>query len=422
MGYTLQLTMTLTLKSKPVIALDFRWFDAVNPGSGQYRYSVDLIRSLARLQLEAEFVLLGSRLEPVAELQDIFKIPLNGWRYRQIPRRQMRGSYYLDHMRYVWLLKRERVNLLHALHTFIPLFSPCPVVATQHDIMFELFPEYAEACRSRPYRIYKWALKHLASRIVCISETTAADLQRLWGIPRSRINVVYHGTEFLNSRKRDEGILQKFTFAPTHPLLLSPYNLEPRKNIVPLLEALALLRQKYTNLKLVLFGRAAVTQEREREFNERLRQLGLEQAVLLTGLITDEELACLYGLATLFVFPSLYEGFGLPVLEAMASGACVVARNASSMPEVIGSAGLLVETKDPDSLASAIDRLLDRPALRRQLGDAGRERAAMFTTDQMAQRTFETYMSALNWSLVPSTVSRECLKDRFNEKTADIIR
>src|SRR5947209_7741545 len=132
--------LIMRVKSKPVIALDFRWLDDFNLGGGQYRYSVDLIRGLARLQPEAEFVLLGSKPEPVPELQDIFKTHLNGWRYSQIPRRLTRGSYYLDHLRYGWVLKRERVNLLHALHTFIPLFSPCPVVATLHDLMYEIFP------------------------------------------------------------------------------------------------------------------------------------------------------------------------------------------------------------------------------------------------------------------------------------------
>src|SRR4029077_4928410 len=214
----------------------------------------------------------------------------------------------------------------------------------------------------------------------------------LWGVPRSRIKVVYLGTEFVNSQKKDERILQKFSLDRTGPFLLSPYNLEPRKNIFSIVEALSLLRERYDNLKLVLFGTAAVTQEREGKFKARLRELGLEQAVLLTGFITDEELACLYDLATVFVFPSLYEGFGLPVLEAMASGACVVARGTSSMAEVVGSAGMLVETKEPSSLANAIARLLDDPSMRRQLSAAGRERAAMFTTDRMAQRTYETYL------------------------------
>jgi glycosyltransferase involved in cell wall biosynthesis len=383
-------------KSKPVIALDFRWFDGFNLGGGQYRYAVDLIRGLARLQPEAEFVVLGSRREPVPELQSVLQASSNGWRYVQIPRRQTRAGYCLDHLRYRWVLKRERVSLLHTLHTFIPVFSPCPVVATQYDMMFEIFPEYTEARRSRAYRIYRRALRQLTSRIICISETTAADLQSLWGVPRSRIKVVYLGTEFLNSQKKDERILQKFSLDRTGPFLLSPYNLEPRKNIFSIVEALSLLRERYDNLKLVLFGTAAVTQEREGKFKARLRELGLEQAVLLTGFITDEELACLYDLATVFVFPSLYEGFGLPVLEAMASGACVVARGTSSMAEVVGSAGMLVETKEPSSLANAIARLLDDPSMRRQLSAAGRERAAMFTTDRMAQRTYETYLLALN--------------------------
>ena len=385
----------MRVKSSPVIALDFRWFDGLNLGCGQYRYSVDLIRGLARLQAEAEFVLLGSRPEPLPELQDIFKAPLNGWRYRQIPRCQTKGSYYLDHLRYAWVLKRERVNLLHALHTFIPLLSPCPVVATQHDMMFELFPDYTEACRSRPYRIHKWLSQNRVDHIICISETTAADLQNLWGIPRNKISVIYLATERPNGPVMNQSP-PPFGLSSNDPILLSPYNLEPRKNLASLLQAVARLCPRYNNLRLLLFGRAAVTEEREREFNNLVRELGLTDRVVRTGFITDEELTGLYKMATIFVCPSLYEGFGLPVLEAMVAGACVIARDASAMAEILGEAGELVETKAPESLANAILRLLDDPTLRGRLGHAARERAAKFTMRRMAQRTYEAYLATLN--------------------------
>ncbi|HLB88022.1 MAG TPA: glycosyltransferase family 1 protein [Terriglobales bacterium] len=384
------------MKSKPVIALDFRWFDGLNMGCGQYRYSVDLIRALARLQPEAEFVLLASRPEPVPELRDIFHTPLNGWRYRQVSRRRSRRSYYLDHLQYGWVLRRERVNLLHALHTFIPIFSPCPVVVTQYDMMFELFPEYAEACRSRPYRIHKWLSRNRVHHIICISETTAADLRNLWGIPQDKMSVIYLGTELPNGSAMDLSLPQKFGLSSNDRIVLSPYNLEPRKNLASLLQAVARLRPRYNTLRLVLCGRAAVTEDREREFSDLVRQLDLTDRVMKTGFIANEELIGLYQMATIFVFPSLYEGFGLPVLEAMAAGVCVIARDASAMAEVLGNTGELVETKAPESLANAITRLLDDPTLRRRLGDAARERAAMFTTARMAQRTYEAYLIALN--------------------------
>ena len=180
------------------------------------------------------------------------------------------------------------------------------------------------------------------------------------------------------------------------PFLLSPYNLEPRKNLAALLQATALLSSRYHDLKLVLFGRAAVTAEREDKFNHQARELGLAEKIIRCGVLADEELAELYRRATVFVFPSLYEGFGLPLLEAMSAGACVVARQASAMAEVVGAAGVLVETAEPEALAAAIAKLLDNEELRADLGRCARERARAFSIERMATLTFQSYLTALS--------------------------
>lgn len=383
--------------SKPRIAIDFTQLDSVSPASGQYRYVVELVRGLERLHPDIDFWLLGSRNEPVPELSAVFQKHGDRWKYRQLPRNQFRGSHHLDHARYSWVLRRERINLLHAMHTFVPLLAPCPVVITMYDLMYELFDDYAEARRSRPYRRYKWAVKHLARRIVCISETTAADLHRLWGIEDNRTDIVPLGTTSFAVKEISQEVEARMQNLMTTPfVLLSPYNLEPRKNLNALIEAVALLRPRYDGLKLILFGRAAVTPEREAEFERRVRELDLEEKLIRTGLVTDEELAALYRRAALFVFPSLYEGFGLPVLEAMSSGACVIARNASAMAEVLGGTGSLVETREPQALASAISTLLDDPVLRRELGRLARQRATLFSVERMAQLTCQSYLTALN--------------------------
>jgi glycosyltransferase involved in cell wall biosynthesis len=145
----------------------------------------------------------------------------------------------------------------------------------------------------------------------------------------------------------------------------------------------------------LLFGRAAVDSAREQQFDRSVAELGLRDTVHLLGPLDDTDLAWLYGHTTAFVFPSLYEGFGLPVLEAMASGACVVARNASAMAEIVGEAGALIETADPDALAATISALLDAPERRAQLGAAARQRAAAFTIDRMARLTYASYCAAL---------------------------
>jgi glycosyltransferase involved in cell wall biosynthesis len=154
-------------------------------------------------------------------------------------------------------------------------------------------------------------------------------------------------------------------------------------------------------LRLLLFGRAAVNPAREQQFDRSVTELGLRDVVHLLGLLDDADLAWLYRHTTAFVFPSLYEGFGLPVLEAMASGACVVAHNASAMAEVVENTGALVDAADPDALATAVSALLEAPEQRARFAAAARQRAAAFTVERMARQTLASYYAALGpgqWS------------------------
>jgi glycosyltransferase involved in cell wall biosynthesis len=387
----------MTPMAKPRIAIDFSGLDHLSIRNGQYRYAVNLVQGLAGLQLEAEFIVLGSRPLPVAELQALFETP--GWRYLKSMRYEGRAAYYRNQLGLAWTALREKVALLHVLHSPVPMLPPCPMVVTIFDLMYELFPEYAQAARSRSYRIDRWAVTHRARRLISISETTANDLDRLWGIRRSRIDVVPLGSRFVTSSSNlhgeDHDRRTRFGELCSGETLLSPYNLEPRKNLEALLKAVAALRREYPRLRLLLFGRAAVDSAREQQFDRSVAELGLHDTVHLLGPLDDTDLAWLYGHTTAFVFPSLYEGFGLPVLEAMGSGACVVVRNASAMAEIVGAAGVLVETADSDALAAAIAALLDAPERRAELGAAARQRSAAFTVERMARLTYASYCATL---------------------------
>ncbi len=354
------------------------------------------MRGLAELRPNANFLLLGSRPAPVDELRGVFERP--AWRYRQVARHQGRGSYYRDQLSLAWTALREGADLLHVLHSPVPVLAPCPVVVTIHDLMFELFPEYAQAVSTRPYRIDRWAVRHRARRVIAISAATASDLNRLWGVGRARIDVVMHGSTFAQvtgQHVEDRDSRARFGELCSGRTLLSPYNLEPRKNLASLLKAVGMIRRRHPGLRLLLFGRAAITPEREAQFERLIAELGVEDAVLRLGMVSDEELVWLYGHTTLFAFPSLYEGFGLPVLEAMAAGACVVARNASAMAEIVGEAGALVETADVATLAETISGLLEAPARRAELAASARGRSRTFTVERMARLTLASYRASL---------------------------
>jgi len=368
--------------TRPHIAIDFRWLDQLSICNGQYRYAVDLIRGLAAQHAPSKFLVLGSQAAPVAEIAPVFR-DRKHWQYHSVPRFTGRGALYREQLRYQFLLRRLKVDVLHALHSFVPVFSPIPVVATVYDLMQELFPEYASVVSSRDYRFQRWTLQRFAARAIAISQTTADDLHRLWRFPSERTDTVYLGPELptagLGERRADP------------PIILAPYNLEPRKNLFRLLEALAQLWYLGRRFQLVLFGRAACNDAREREFQARLDELELRSSTTLTGRISDEKLAELYRSASVFVFPSLYEGFGLPVLEAMSAGVTVVAHNESAMPEVVGDAGLLVDMRSVQAICEGLVAALHSPGL----GTRAAQRACAFSRERMAAETLGVYEKAL---------------------------
>lgn len=365
------------------IALDISSLDFMTVG-GQIRYASDLIRGLTRVAPHLDLLVIGSTEEPNIRIRDLFADSPAACRYRQFRRAGFKGGSYIDPLRFRTLLHREKVNVFHALHTMIPPRTRCHVVATAYDAMYELFDEYAEARRSRPYRMHVWALRHLAERVICISESTAVDVAKYWRVNPDRIEVVHLG---IDVQSPPEPVALRRETAT----VLTPWNLEPRKNLRTLLEAFSLICRERPSLRLVMYGRSGITEERKREFESHLDRLGIRSQIELPGVVSDAELMELYRSADVFVFPSIYEGFGYPVLEAMAQATPVIARKASAMSEVLGDAGVYVETEDASQLATALASLLDDPVRRQSLGRAARERSLQFTVDRMARETLEVY-------------------------------
>ncbi|MEO6969962.1 MAG: glycosyltransferase family 1 protein [Chthoniobacterales bacterium] len=378
------------------IAIDFSTLDHLQMTAGHYRYAVQLVRGLAAIAGDQEFLLLGSQREPVEELRDIFGRG-SRWIYRRkIPWRH-RGAPYADELGFLRHFLGGRIALLHVLHNLIPLVARCPVIVTKHDLIEEILPEYEATRRDPIYRVVRHRIKKRADRIICISQTTAKDLERFWGIGPERSVVIHHGVEEDFFADPGEDLL------PQHPvfdsgaeILVSPYNLEPRKNLRTLVESLAVLRRDFPKLKLVLFGRGLLTPEREQNFERLIDDLDLQDAIVRLGVVSDAMLKQIYRRADVFVFPSLYEGFGLPVLEALACGACVLGGDTAATAEVAGEAAELVDTSDPAKLAAALAKLLRNPERRAALRRAGPLRARQFPLETMVRRTWETYLEVMN--------------------------
>jgi glycosyltransferase involved in cell wall biosynthesis len=293
----------------------------------------------------------------------------------------------------------QKIDLLHAMAFVAPLLAPCPTVVTIYDLSFIHFPELFRSWN----RLYLSRLTAIsarqAQRIIAISDSTKRDVVSCFGVPAHRVDVVHCGVdETFRPLPRQEVEAFRARHGLPEQFILFLGTLEPRKNIETLIRAYAQLRARCQGMKatvprLVIGGAKGWYYER---IFKAVEELDLTRYVIFPGYITQEELPWWYNAATFFVYPSSYEGFGLPVLEAMASGTPVITTNASSLPEVVGQAGLLLEPMDADGLAESMYRLLWDATLREELSQNGLARASRFSWERTARETVAVYLHVLN--------------------------
>ncbi len=293
-------------------------------------------------------------------------------------------------------LAHQRSNLIHALAYASPLLSGVPAVVTVYDLSFILYPEYFRATNRTYLRwVTRWSTG-CARHVIAISESTKQDLIRLFSLPANRVEVIPLGVEPEFFEEGKDQVREQFRRAKNLPehFVLFIGTQEPRKNIPTLIRAFAQAKSRaHLPHRLVIAGgRGWMDDSIERTIEE----LNLQREVLRPGFIAQEELPLWYRAADVFVYPSQYEGFGLPPLEAMAAGTPVITSNCSSLPEVVGDAALLIDPRDEASLAEALSRVLTDSALSEDLGRRGRARAREFTWARAAQATAQAYRRVLN--------------------------
>jgi len=288
--------------------------------------------------------------------------------------------------------QRAGVKVLHVPHYVVPFLYPGRLVVTVHDIIHVLFPEFLPHPWAFAYaRMFIRAAVRRARRVITVSRTTSQDLQRLFGADPHRLQVIPHGVDevFLEPADpiRDEQVLRRLKVTP--PYLLHIGNHKPHKNAEGLLKAYQILVHdgRGETPPLVLVGGFSP----DGLLARRAAAMGLGGRVRCLGYVERRELAALFRGAALFLYPTLYEGFGLPVLEAMACGVPVVAGDIPAVREVAGDAVERVNPRDVVELASAVRRLLDQGEHRRELAERGRARAREFSWQRAADATLSVY-------------------------------
>ncbi len=288
------------------------------------------------------------------------------------------------------VLRRIEADLVHGPVFVGPLVAPCPVVTTIHDLSFIRFPHLFRPANRLYLTIMTRLSARRARRLIAVSEHAASESVDLLGVPREKISVVYHGVdaafrplpaaEVAAFRER-RGLPERF--------ILFVGTLEPRKNLAHLIEAFAHIYEGRS--KLVLVGGKGWLYE---DLFAKVKDLGLDDAVLFPGYVPTENLPFWYNAASAFAYPSRYEGFGMPVTEAQACGTPVLTSNTSSLPEAAGEAAVFVDPQDIEAIAAALKRVLDDDTLREQLREQGLIHARTFKWARTAGETIQVYRQA----------------------------
>ena len=347
-------------------------------------YTRNLLRHLARIDRDSEYVLLCHQpdLGIGAQLGTNFRTVLE-----PSPNYSIREQIHVP-----WVLHRERPDVFHAPHYVMPPAVGCRSLVTIHDCTHLMFPQYLPNRAAYVYaRAVMWGAARRSHRILTVSEASKRDIIHFLNVPPEKIVVVYNAIdERFRVTPSEEAVARvRERYQLDHRFMLYVGNIKPHKNLVRVVEAFDGLRKRgVDDLMLLIIGDEI---SKLPALRRAVHSHKLHKHVRFLGHLPDDTLAILYRLAAVFVFPSLYEGFGLPPLEAMACGAPVVTSNVSSLPEVTGGAAVLVDPYDVESIVNGIARVLSDPALKEELRVKGITRAREFSWERSVARTREIY-------------------------------
>jgi glycosyltransferase involved in cell wall biosynthesis len=348
-------------------------------------YIRNLLRELARIDENSEYVLLCNP-------DDTGLAESLGQNFRTVPERSALYSIGVQ-ISIPLAVRRERVDLFHAPHYVLPALVGSRTVVTIHDCIHLMFPQYLRHRRmGYAYaRASLWTAAHKSDRIFTVSEQSKRDILRFFNVPAEKIVVTPNAIDDrFGIAPSDESVEQtRDRYQLDHPFILYAGNIRPHKNLERLIDAFQRVRASgHQELKLIIIGNEI---SRLQTLRRAVHKHQLHKHVRFHGYVPDKTLSVMYRLASVFVFPSLYEGFGLPPLEAMACGTPVVTSNVSSLPEVVGDAAVLVDPYSPEAIAEGILSVLNDSELRASLKRRGLARAREYSWNRSVRRVREIY-------------------------------
>ncbi len=383
------------------IGIDVRSLQTESGWRGVGVYTRNLIHSLIRIDRENEYLFFTSSPKGLQDFSRDDKkkiITLN---------RPTRNIFLWDQLFWHRLFKKYKIDIFHSAFYASPFVVPKNValVQTVHDLIPLIFKESTSFKNRLLFRMNFFILKYI-DRIIAVSQNTKSDLIRHLKIPEEKIVVIYNGINHFQGSNQEEKLIPLKDARMERPYLLYVGGMDPLKNIPILIQAFDKIAQKNKDLKLVLvggdgekirhlklIGKKNSGLMTKKQFDDLLEKLLNSGRIVLKRYLKTDHLASYYRNAELFVFPSLYEGFGFPPLEAMSFGLPVIASNRSSLPEILGEAAHYVNPENVEEIARSADHLLHNSSLKVELREAGFRRAAQFLWESTAQKTLALYQS-----------------------------
>src|SRR6202051_4403430 len=373
------------------IAIDIRRMTEFGVGT----YIRNVVRTLGRLDRETTYLLIGAS----AKVNEIGALPANFHTVALAEPERSAKSFW----EFRTVVKRMECDLVHIPNLFsIPRGLSCPYVMTVHDILEHLSRarEQTGFWRTLHFQLTKRVLSG-AARIFAVSNFTKLEMEKLFNIPPGRIEVVYNAIDerllHAHASPADRQLIVE-RYQVTYPFLLYAGRISPHKNVVRMIEAFSALKtvlekdNAFPDLKLIIIGDYVSGNP---DLRRTVVRSGVQNDVRFLGFVPIEVLRTFYDQAKIFVFPSLYEGFGLPPLEAMAHGTPVVTSNVSSLPEVVGNAAVLVHPENVFEIMRALHRVLLDQVLREKMKERSYRQAAKFSWDKSVCRMIEAYREVL---------------------------